>query len=98
MAYELLDYLRSWVPNEVLKKAADMIEQQAKDIAELKDAYADKRAEIEQLKDDLNKYYDLGHNCSIELRHAQETLAEARAEVERLNGELKSANLARTRR
>ena len=47
---------------ELMEKAADMnfvaflIKQQAKDIAELKDAYAEERAEVERLKgvcDDL---------------------------------------------
>ena len=49
-------------------KAADTIERLQKERDEQEALYL--------------KYYDLGHNCSIELGHAQEQLAEVRAEVE----------------
>lgn len=58
------------IPKGLFGGAADTIERLHKDLAEKEALYM--------------KYYDLAHNCSIQLRHAHEQRVAALVELERL--------------
>lgn len=87
------------VPPYVLQGAADTIERLQKDLDENSKQRARLEGKVSEEHELYLKYYDLGHNCSIQLRSALEerdALQTERdllkAEVERLKGELAEAS------
>ena len=81
-----VDHLRDEAHARKDTTLGDLLNTAAEELDELeterdlwKGSFKQAQKERDQAVEDRIKYYDLGHNCSIQLRHAQEEIQRLRS-------------------